>query len=182
MAAKKVPQPAVSETRLTYDILYKLGFRGEGKEIFGNAPTFRLSVPYNSRLCKHGYYYDFQICLMEDVPDSNPNSGILSLYRAETKDCHMVAEEEDEMKVDFVLWNVVNRGDGKPTKGGIKYVDDKETNFPIAHHVTTLERLNAIYTAITRNDPLKIKEPKPISRASKKRIMDRIKKGIKKKY
>ncbi len=66
----------------------------------------------------------------------------------------MVAEEDDKIKVDFVMWETEDRGDGKPAKGGIKYIDIKERTIPIAWHVTTLERLNEIYVALTGNDPL----------------------------
>lgn len=155
--------------RLTWEILIKLGFHGEGKDLT-NKPCYRLRVPYRSLDFKFGYHYQFQMVLNEEFPDSNPNSGILSLYSPAMKDCHMICSDSDKTKVDFVMWDTKDRGDGKPEKGGIKYIDEKERNLYIAWHVTTLERLNEIYCALTRNEPLKIRNPKPLSKAAQKRF------------
>jgi hypothetical protein len=87
-------------------------------------------------------------------PENNGNSGILSLYDPPVKDAHMIAEESENCKIDHVLWETNDQGDGQPSKGGIKYIDIKEFNLPIAWHVTTLERLNEIYVALTQNPPL----------------------------
>ncbi len=137
--------------KLTHDLLYKIGFRGEGKDIT-NKPAFRFEVPKNEKLVRY-YHYQLQIVL-GDYPETNGNSGVLSLYDPPIKDAHMTAEERDNLKVDVVLWESEDIGNGTPSKGGIKYIDIPERNIPIAWHVTTLERLNQIYTALTGNDPL----------------------------
>jgi hypothetical protein len=140
------------DTKLTRELLTKLGFRGEGKDYCGR-PLYRYEVPYQSKKVKNGYYYDFQMSLNEDVPETNPNSGI-----------------SEKLKIDWVMWETKDQGDGKPSKGGIKYLNEPERIIPIAHHVTTLERLNAIYTSITRNEPLAIREPKPFSKKKAARL------------
>jgi hypothetical protein len=157
------------DTKLTRELLTKLGFRGEGKDYCGR-PLYRYEVPYQSKKVKNGYYYDFQMSLNEDVPETNPNSGILSLYRAPITNAHMICEESEKLKIDWVMWETKDQGDGKPSKGGIKYLNEPERIIPIAHHVTTLERLNAIYTSITRNEPLAIREPKPFSKKKAARL------------
>jgi hypothetical protein len=137
--------------KLTESVLFKLGFRGEGRDII-NRPSYRLEVPRGKR----GYYH-FEIQLvLNDYPESNPNSGILSLYDRGVKDAQCLTSEKDtgqkkSKKIDFIQW----REDGHV--GGIKYITLKERIIPIAWHVTTLERLNKIYTALTENPPLKIK-------------------------
>lgn len=137
-------------TKLTHDLLIRLGFHGEGKDLT-NKPSFRLKIPVNAK--GHHYHYQLQIVL-NDYPEDNGNSGILSLYDPPVKDAHMLSEEDENCKVDFVMWQSDDRGDGQPSKGGIKYIDIREVNFPIAWHVTTLERLNDIYTSLTGNGPL----------------------------
>lgn len=136
-------------TKLTDALLIRLGFRGEGRDVT-NKPAYRLKMPRN----KNFGYYHFEIqVVLGNYPGNNGNNGILSLYRMGTKDAHMFAEEEEDMKVDFVLWENEDV-DGHSSKGGIKYIDIKPTCIPIAWHVTTLERLNEIYTALTQNPPL----------------------------
>jgi hypothetical protein len=142
--------------KLTDGLLYRLGFRGEGRD-FTNNPAYRFEVPRNEKLDR-GYHYQIQIVL-NNYPESNGNSGILSLYAPPIKDAHCITEEDGLGKVDFVQWETEDQGDGKPSKGGIKYINVPERNIPIAWHVTTLERLNEIYVALTQNDPL-IPRPK----------------------
>lgn len=140
--------------KLTFEVLMKLGFHCEGKDIT-DKPAFRLKIKHNSRSFKNGYNYELQIVL-GDYPESNPNSGIISLHQPELKDMHCQTWEKDNgqkesKKIDFIQW----REGGQV--GGIKYVTFKEQTIPIAWHVTTLERLNQIYTALTKNPPLKLK-------------------------
>lgn len=140
--------------KLTFELLMKLGFHCEGKDII-NHPVYRLKINHNGRRFKNGYHFELQISL-GDYPESNPNSGIVSLHQPEMKDMHCQTWEKDKgqkesKKIDFIQWRV----DGQV--GGIKYVTCKESTIPIAWHVTTLERLNQIYTSLTRNAPLKPK-------------------------
>lgn len=134
--------------KLTQEILYSLGFRGEGKDITNN-PAYRLHVPVDN-LFGHHFHYQIQIVLM-NLPETNPNSGIFSLYDPGIKDAHCIVEErEGKVKADFILWEDKENN----LKGGIKYVSFPPRVIPIAWNVTTLERLNQIYTAITGNNPL----------------------------
>lgn len=135
--------------KLTPELLYKLGFRGEDKDITNN-PAYRFEVPYNPEL-NRWYHYQIQIVL-GDYPDTNGNSGVFSLYDPEVKDAHMTMQESEEEKADLILW------DNEDGRGGIKYITIEERVLHIAWHVTTLERLNQIYTALTGNPPLAIKE------------------------
>lgn len=135
-------------TKLTDELLNDLGFRGEGRGLTNN-PAYRLEVPpFKER------YYSYEIQLvLNPYPDTNPNSGILSLYAKGTKDVHCITSEKDKgqkesKKIDHIL-----ERDGK-TVVGIKYINIPDRCFPIAWHVTTLERLNSIYTALTGNPPL----------------------------
>jgi len=137
--------------KLTSDLLYKLGFHGEGRDIT-NHPAYRLKVPIDN-IFGHHYYYQIQMVLM-DLPETNCNSGILSLYTPEVKDAHCIVEEHGSgEKADFVLWESKEKG----LKGGIKYVSFPERMIPIAWNVTTMERLNEIYIALTGNKPLQVK-------------------------
>lgn len=139
-------------TKLTSEILCSLGFRGEGRDIT-NHPAYRLSVAISNEL-EHYYHYEIQIVLM-DLPETNPNSGILSLHDPGIKDAHCIVEEHDgSEKADFVLWESKEEG----LKGGIKYISFPDRTIPIAWHVTTLERLNSIYVALTGNNPLELKK------------------------
>lgn len=147
------PNVSSSTVKLTEDVLRKLGFRGEGKDIT-NKPAYRLEVPKGGKYDRY-YHYQIQIVL-GDYPESNGNSGILSLYDPEIKNAHCLTWEKDNgkkesKKIDYIMWNE----DGQ--RGGIKYVTFKERVIPIAWHVTTLERLNEIYVALTGNEPLQIK-------------------------
>lgn len=145
--------------KLTEDILRKLGFYGEGKDII-NRPCYRLKIPYGSKFFKHHYNYEIQVVL-GPYPDTNPNSGIVSLYSRPIKDAHCITQQDKKKKpsrrnrVDYVL------DEDETHKVGYQYVDFPERCFPIAWHVTTLERLNQIYTALTRNPPLKLPKKKP---------------------
>lgn len=145
---KVINAPILNDSKIKLDdnILIKLGFRGEGKDIL-NRPAYRLEVP--------NYHYQLQIVL-GDYPESNPNSGILSLYEPKIKNAHCLTWEKDNGKkeskrIDHILWTE----DGQ--RVGIKYINLKERVIPIAWHVTTIERLNEIYVALTRNEPLQIK-------------------------
>lgn len=140
-------------TRLTEDLLRRLGFRGEGKDII-NHPAYRLEIPWDSKTFKHSYSWQLQVVL-GPYPDTNPNSGIVSLYSPALKDQHCITSEEKGKKIrkgrkiDFLL------NEDETHKVGYKYVDFPERCVAIAWHVTTLERLNQIYVALTRNPPLK---------------------------
>lgn len=141
-------------TKLTDDLLLRLGFHGEGKDIL-KKPAYRLTVPYRSKDFKHGYHFTIQVVL-GNYPESNPNSGIVSLYDPETKDAHCIVSEEkpsNKKVIDHLL------DEDETHRVGIKYVTFKERCIPIAWHVTTLERLNQIYVALTRNPPLKPRKP-----------------------
>lgn len=131
--------------KLTPEILRKLGFRGEGRSL-SNTPAYRLEVPKG----EEGYYCygQFQLVL-GDYPDSNPNCGILSLYQPEVKDAHVLSDDS-EQKLDYIL------EDHGEYKVGYIYDTFSEDITPIANHVNTLERLNAIYTALTGNPPLEL--------------------------
>lgn len=143
-------------TKLTEDLLRRLGFHGEGKDIV-NRPAYRLEIPFNNKRFKHHYHYQIQVVL-SPYPETNPNSGIVSLYYPALKDQHCITSEEKGKKVnkrkklDFVL------SEDETHRVGYKYVDFPERCTPIAWHVTTLERLNQIYVALTRNPPLKPKK------------------------
>ena len=151
-------------TKLTDDLLIKLGFHGEGRDII-NRPAYRLKVQYNIP-DQYGYHYQIQIVL-ENYPKDNPNSGIVSLYSPAIKDVHCLVEEHDgNEKADHILWEDKENG----LKGGIKYIDIPERCIPIAWHVTTLERLNEIYCALTRNSPLSTKKYKEELNKSKEKI------------
>lgn len=60
-------------------------------------------------------------------------------------------DDKESKKIDHIQW----KADGQ--RGGIKYITLPPRCMPIAFHVTTIERLNAIYTALTRNAPLKLR-------------------------
>lgn len=153
-------------TKLTIELLNKLGFRGEGRNII-NTPAYRLKVPFNAYLNRH-YHYQIQIVL-GDYPETNGNSGILSLYDPGVKDAHCLIEERDgDEKADHILWE--DKEDN--LKGGIKYIDIPSRCIAIAWHVTTLERLNAIYCALTGNEPLSTKEYEKEVKLSSKNATD----------
>lgn len=133
--------------KLTENILQRLGFRGEGKDIT-NKPAYRLKVPSY-------YHYELQIVL-GNYPETNGNSGVVSLYDAGVKDAHCLTWEKSDgkktsKKIDHIMWEA----DGQ--RGGLKYITLPARCIPIAWHVTTVERLNAIYTALTLNPPLKLR-------------------------
>lgn len=133
--------------KLTHRVLSDLGFVGEGKSITGN-PLYRFEWAKN--------HYLFQVEL-HDYPESNPNSGIVSIYYPELKDQHVISWDKIENKgkskrVDFI------ESEDEKNIYGIKYVTFHSRYFQIAWHVTTVERLNAIYTALTGNKPLKLRE------------------------
>lgn len=141
--------------KLNHTNIFSIGFRGEGKS-FLNRPLYRLEIPKSPK----GYWYHYELQLeLGDYPESNPNSGILSLYDKGTKDAHMITSEKVNKenkykKIDFIL-------DTDNTHvTGIKFMNLEERIIPIAWHVTTLERLNKIYTALTGNPPLQIRKPK----------------------
>jgi hypothetical protein len=148
--------------KLTTNILLELGFRGEGKGITGR-PTYRLKVPPNKKYGKH-YYYQLQIEL-GDYPTTNPNCGILSLYDPEIKHMHCLSSQDITTElgtpklgrkygdVDFIDW--IDKKNN--ICGGIKYITYSKRIVPIAHYIDTLEKLNAIYTALTFNSPLKLR-------------------------
>lgn len=145
-------------------VLLSLGFHGEGKDIT-NKPAYRLKVPYQSKLCKYGYHFQIQVVL-GPYPDTNPNSGVVSLYEPEIKDCHMVTSEEkgkesDKNKIDHLL------SEDDTHRCGIQYITLKERCIPIPWNVTTLERLNEIYVALTKNAPLKPRKIKSKSRTAR---------------
>lgn len=152
-------------TKLTEDLLRSLGFRGEGKDII-NRPAYRLKVPWDSKTFKHSYHFQIQVVL-GPYPDTNPNSGIVSLYDPEMKDQHCIASEEKSKKgskknkIDFLL------SEDDTHRVGYKYITFPERCIPIAWHVATLERLNQIYVALTRNPPLKPREIKSKSRTTR---------------
>jgi len=50
-------------TKLTPELLYSLGFRGEGKDIL-NLPAYRLEVSYNSKNFENGYFGGLRIILL----------------------------------------------------------------------------------------------------------------------
>jgi len=136
--------------KLTNDLLLKLGFRGEGKDDTG-IPAYRLKVPKHPI---YGYFsYEIQIVLDDEYDELNPNSGIVSIYRKELKDMHCISDSSID-ELDYVFENIPEENG---IKTGIKYVTFPEEIIPIAWHVTTLERLNAIYCALTCNSPLVIK-------------------------
>lgn len=140
-------------TKLTHDILLGLGFKGEGRSRLGR-PLFRLEW--------EKYHYQLQIELA-NYPSSNPNSGIVSVYYPEWKDMHVHSWQKKKdknekwdrnnksKKIDFL----VNQ-DGEHFYG-VKYVTFPEKQIPIAWRVTTLERLNKIYTALTQKPPLQLR-------------------------
>lgn len=139
--------------KLTTDLLIELGFRGEGKDITG-MPVYRLEIPQGP-LGWYGYG-ELQMSI-GDYPETNPNSGIVSLYEKEEKDMHCLSSYKDtpknRKKLARIDWEIDEH------IGGIEYVTFPERMKPIASHVVTLERLNAIYTALTGNPPL---EPRKI--------------------
>lgn len=133
--------------KLTPSVLSDLGFIGEGKGITGN-PLYRLEWAKN--------HYLFQVEL-HDYPESNPNSGIVSIYYPELKDQHVHSWDKKETKGKTKRIDYIESEDDEHIYG-IKYVTFPSRYFPIAWHVTTVERLNAIYIALTGNEPLKLRE------------------------
>ena len=137
-------------TKLTRDMLSDLGFVGEGKSLTGK-PLYRIEWQ------KHMYLLQVEL---NDYPEDNPNSGIVSIFYPEYKDQHVFTHEKKKTKgekwdrkqksgkVDFI------ESEDEEYVYGIKYVTFPESYHPIAWHVTTLERLNAIYTALTGLPPL----------------------------
>lgn len=141
-------------TKLTQHLLLKLGFRGEGKDITNN-PAFRLKVPKHGT---NGYYgYEIQVVLMPNLPSTNPNSGIVSLYDRGTEDahCHAWDSKNDKGEIEKADIDFVQRVGDDGLRYGIKYITFPDRIIPIAWYVTTLERLNKIYVALTGNSPLK---------------------------
>lgn len=120
----------MTETKLTEELLLSMGFKRTKKDIRG-FPTFRFTTPKHPNF---GFGRDFQVQLGE-YPDSNPNCGIVSIWDR----AHSVPGVRDD-------------GKGGYEKYKLKL---PELEIPIAWYVTTIERLNDIYTSITQNEPLK---------------------------
>jgi len=76
-------------TKLTYELLLKLGFIGEGKSIL-NTPLYRLKWSESM--------YLFQIELHPELPEDNQNSSIVSLYFPELKNQHVMVYDKIENK------------------------------------------------------------------------------------
>lgn len=141
-------------TKLTHELLSDLGFVGQGKSVTGK-PLYRLEWEKNR--------YQLQVEL-NDYPEPNGNNGIVSIYYPELKDEHVLSWDDKKQKgipwdrkvkskrVDFI------QSEDDDHIYGIKYITFPENSHPIAHNVTTLERLNAIYTALTEKEPLKVRE------------------------
>lgn len=135
-------------TKLTPEILLSLGFYGEGKSITKN-PLYRIK-------CNHHYYLQVEL---NDYPDTNPNSGIVSIFHPELKDqhCHVWEKKDQKSKklkkrikrIDYV------ESEDDEFIHGIQYITFHETHWPIAWHVTTVGRLNDIYTSLTNLPALK---------------------------
>lgn len=132
-------------TKLTPDILYKMGFGGEGKSRHLNRPLYRKKI--------EGYPFELQMEL-GDYPPENGNSGILSLYMPPVRDMHLYTSQDiGEGKIDYIDWTDAEAG----VEGGIKYITDHGMNQPIAWSVTTVDRLAALIRAIT-NKPFVFNE------------------------
>lgn len=144
-----------NKTKLTPDVLCDIGFIGEGKG-FSGKPTYRLEWAKN--------HYLIQVEL-GDYPDDNPNSGMVSIYYPEMKDQHCFTQEMkkvpgvtyDKMKYKLTKLDHVQTEDDIHLYG-IRYISTPEQAIPIAWHVTTLERLNAIYTALTMKAPFELRK------------------------
>ena len=109
--------------KLTPEIMLAIGFEEIKPESYrGNIRLFEFDPPKNPITGYMGYCFRVAI---GDYPDTNPNSGVVSLLTPEYK--------------DFI--------------GGRNMILQEQQEIAIATHVTTLERLNAIYTSLTQNDP-----------------------------
>ena len=130
-------------TKLTQDILYEIGFRGEGRDHI-NKPAYRLEIP-------NFHSYEIQIVLA-NYSGNNPNNGIVSLYQREMKDVHCLDStySNPNKKLDYIIQKNIEDG-GKKYNLGIKYVTFKENVQPIAWGVTTFERLRDIIKALTNH-------------------------------
>lgn len=108
--------------KLTPLILLEIGFVELNPEPYRNKFRVFEFFPPKTLSIYNGYFFRVHI---GNYPETNPNSGIISLVTPEIKE-HI-------------------RGESVTMRG--------EQEIAIATHVTTLEQLNAIYTALTQNEP-----------------------------
>jgi len=132
------------DIKLTPEVLISIGFIGEGKSIT-NRPLYRYEW--------HKNRYQFQMEL-NDYPEQNQNSGVLSIYYPEMKDQHLHTQDKKENKGKSERIDHITDEDDEFIYG-IKFIDIPKEEIPIAWRVTTLSRLNAIFTALTGLPPLK---------------------------
>jgi hypothetical protein len=123
-------------TRLTPKILLSHGF----VELEEKDPLDRPIYSLKQAINKYGSYpFDIHVVLEPEYPDSNPNSGIVSIYAPEFS---YTTVPEDLTFEEF--W----------TDEDQKRVDDNVSvapafKQPIAWHVTTYERLRSIVESLT---------------------------------
>lgn len=122
-------------TKLTPKILLDNGFvELEEKDITDNS-IYRLSDiqgPWGS------YGFDLEVVL-GPYPESNPNSGILSIYMPEYTTSQI---PED-------LWDKKDWTEEDQTRVDNNLVQFESHRQPIAWHVTTLERLKDLVNSLT---------------------------------
>lgn len=124
------------ETRLTPSILLTHGFvELDKKDVIGST-IYSLALP---KTPFGTYPFDIRVVLNPHYPDSNANSGIVSLYSPEGT---ISAIPED-------LWDKEEwtEEDQKRADEGTIVLD--ELHQPIAWHVTTYERLEQIIESLT---------------------------------
>lgn len=122
--------------KLTPEILLANGFVELEEKDITDCPIYRLSDiqgPWGS------YGFDLEVVL-GNYPESNPNSGILSIYMRPYT-VPMIPED---------LWNKQEDWtDEDQRRTDENLVTFEETRQPVAWHVTTLERLKDLVKSLT---------------------------------
>jgi hypothetical protein len=124
------------KTRLTPEILLTHGFvELEETDIVGS-PIYSLTKP----VTKYGqYHFDIRVVLNPHYPDSNPNSGIVSIY----------SPEETISSIPPDLWEKEEWTEEDQKRADEHTIVCEELHQPIAWHVTTYERLESLIESLT---------------------------------
>ncbi len=130
---------------LTNEKLIKLGFKEVGLDVL-DRPIFRISVPQHE---VRGYYaFEIQVILSPAYPETNPNSGIVSIHSPK---CEAMGIPPDLHKKD--VWSEEDK-----TRASEYRIPLKEWTQPIAWFVTSESRLRKICLSIAEFELPKIEE------------------------
>jgi hypothetical protein len=123
-------------TKLTPEILKTFGFVELERKDIVDRPIYSL-VPQKTQ--DGSYAFHIEVVLNPEYPESNPNSGIVSVHMPPSE-IHSVPED---------LWDKDDWTEEDQKRADEHVIQDEGFTQPIAWHVTTFERLQSIVTALT---------------------------------